>query len=92
MSSVQGMSVVPLVPLDIHVLQRRCFPVLSIPRPSIAQAAPARFMGSTEAADALAACQPTWLAHPVDHGQWSKPVTKLCRVGTSAAHATFAGD
>ena len=39
----------------------------------------------------LAARQPTWLAHAVNHGQWRKPVAKLCRVGTSATHATFAG-
>ena len=27
----------------------------------------------------------------MDHGQLSKPVAKLCRVGTTAAHTTFAG-
>ena len=27
----------------------------------------------------------------MDHGQLSKPVAKLCRVATTAAHPTFAG-
>ena len=48
-------------------------------------------MGSSEASDVLAARQPTWLAHTVNHGQWIKPVAKLCRVATTAAHPTFAG-
>ena len=76
-----------LLPLDLRALQRT---VVSIPRPSIAQAASAPATGFSEGAIAPAACPATQPTPPAARKPRSKPQLTTCRLRAGAAPAAFA--
>ena len=65
-------------------------PVVSIPRPSIAQAASAPATGFSEGAIAPAACPATQPTPPAARKPRSKPQLTTCRLRAGAALAAFA--
>ena len=89
-SLIQSTPAVPLVPLDIRALQRRCFPSGVHPAAARRRPAAAPATGFSEGAIAPAACPATQPTPPAARKPRSKPQLTTCRLRAGAALAAFA--